>query len=42
LDTAHDLRCKGEGKGKGRVLAIALLTRELMTRSALQVAADWH
>jgi len=25
-----------KGKGKGRVLAIALPTRELMTRSALQ------
>jgi len=25
-----------KGKGKGRVLAIALLTRELVTRSALQ------
>ena len=25
-----------EGKGKGRVLAIALLTYELVTRSALQ------
>jgi len=32
-------------KGKGRVLAIALLTHELVTRSAFtisEVAADWH
>jgi len=27
---------KGKGKGKGQVLAIALLTRELVTGSALQ------
>jgi len=29
-------RVKGKGKCKGRVLAIALLRRELVTRSALQ------
>ena len=29
------------GKGKGQVLAVALLTRELLTRSALQ-SRKWH
>ena len=28
---------KGGGEGEGRVLAIALLTRELVTRSVLQI-----